>query len=188
MLISMITLRCNVFGAMQMPLPMHDRKISNYLSAILLNTACWYNNFKIISWRRGIVMFKTTVNLIQVLWEGPYHFNDLNKLTNLETDYGLYQIYGYHPVYGKSVLLYIGKADQQTFGKRISQETWKDVNDSNNDQIYVGRLYGSTKPSSEQWSKEISLVERLLIYEHKPGFNSSSISSMPDSDLRHSCA
>jgi hypothetical protein len=122
----------------------------------------------------------TETHIIQILWEGPYKLSELNKLTNVETDYGLYQIYGYHPLYGSNVLLYIGKADQQTFGMRIRQEKWDEVNDSNNDQIYIGRLHGAATPSEEQWSNEISLAEQLLIYVHKTGFNSSSISSYPE--------
>lgn len=130
-------------------------------------------------------MSNTKTHLIQILWEGPYKIDELYKLTNTETDYGLYQVYGYHPIYGSNVLLYIGKADKQTFGKRISQEMWDQVNDSNNDHVYIGRLYGAITPSEEKWSNEISLAERLLIYAHKPGFNSSSISSYPDPELRN---
>jgi hypothetical protein len=127
----------------------------------------------------------TETHIIQILWEGPYKLSELNKLTNVETDYGLYQIYGYHPLYGSNVLLYIGKGDQQTFGMRIRQENWDEVNDSNNDQVYIGRLHGATTPSEEQWSNEISLAEQLLIYVHKPGFNSSSISSYPELVLQN---
>lgn len=129
-------------------------------------------------------MTTTNTHLIQIEWEGPYHLTNLASLTNENFDYGLYQIYGKHPIYGSDVLLYIGKADYQTLGKRISQEGWFDTNDSNNVKIYVGRLYGPFIPTEEQWSKEIDLAERLLIYSHKPAYNSRSISSLPDSELQ----
>jgi hypothetical protein len=107
----------------------------------------------------------------------------LNKLTDDSKDYGLYQIYRKHPVYRSGVLLYIGKADLQTIGKRISQENWWDTNDSNTLMIYAGRLAGEITPDEEEWSKEIDLAEKLLIYVHNPAYNSKNLMSIPDTDL-----
>ncbi|HDR7669617.1 TPA: hypothetical protein QCX97_003504 [Bacillus wiedmannii] len=53
-------------------------------------------------------METTKTSLIQILWHGPYSITDLVKLKNEEIDYGIYQSYGNHPVYGNDVLLYIG--------------------------------------------------------------------------------
>ena len=125
-------------------------------------------------------METTKTSLIQILWDGPYSITDLVKLKNEEIDYGIYQIYGHHPVYGNGVLLYIGKADFQTIGQRVSQENWLDTNDSNNTQIYVGRCHGSKNPTQTEWSVEIDLAEQLLIYVHKPAYNSKGISSIED--------
>ena len=61
---------------------------------------------------------------IHLAWEGPFRLDNLSKLQDENKDYGVYQIYGRHLVYGSGVLLYIGKASDQTFGKRISQEGW----------------------------------------------------------------
>ncbi len=122
--------------------------------------------------------------LIQLDWEGPYSLNDLPALMDTEIDYGIYQIYGKHHVYGNDVLLYIGQAERQTFGSRILQENWLDTNDSNNLKIYVGRLHGPIIPTQETWAKEIDLAERLLIYVHKPAYNSKSISSLPDKEMQ----
>lgn len=130
-------------------------------------------------------MIINNIELIQILWEGPYSLNELKLLQNEITDYGIYSIYGTHMVYGKDVLLYIGKADRQTLGKRISQEGWANTNDSNNLKIYVGRLHGPINPSDDIWSKHISLAESLLIYVHKPSNNQKSISSFPDTDLQN---
>lgn len=130
-------------------------------------------------------MLTAETHLIQVHWEGSYELSDLPSLMDSETDYGIYQIYGKHPVYGNNVLLYIGKADQQTLGKRISQENWVDTNDSNNLKIYVGRLHGPENPTPETWSTDIDLAERLLIYVHKPAYNARSISSFPDLELQN---
>ncbi|MED4534909.1 hypothetical protein [Metabacillus fastidiosus] len=130
-------------------------------------------------------MIITDIELIQITWEGPYSLNELDLLQNNVTDYGIYTIYGTHMIYGKDVLLYIGKADQQTLGKRISQEAWDNTNDSNNHKIYVGRLHGPVNPSNQIWSKQIALAESLLIYVHKPAYNQKNISSIPDTDLQN---
>ena len=126
----------------------------------------------------------TKVQIIQIDWEGPYHLADLPKLNNKAYDFGIYQIYGKHPVYGKDVLLYIGQTSNQTLGKRIAQENWLDTNDSNNSKVYVGTLHGAQIPSKVQWTKEIDLAERFLIYVHKPAYNARSVSSFPDKELQ----
>jgi len=127
---------------------------------------------------------------ICVEWEGPFSLEDIgydensNKysiskelpLNDDKKDYGIYQVYGYHPVYGNNVLLYIGKADDQTFAKRLSQEGWAYNEDYKNIQIYVGRLFGrEQKISGDEWSKQIGLAERMLIFAHAPAKNSSNI-------------
>ncbi|MGE7716939.1 hypothetical protein [Priestia megaterium] len=123
-------------------------------------------------------METTKTHIIQIDWDGPYKITELPQLTDSISDYGIYQIYGYQPVYGNDVLLYIGKADQQTFGKRIPQENWWGTNDSNNIKIYVGRLLGPQTPNQLEWSLEIDLAEQLLIYVHKPAYNARSVSSL----------
>lgn len=114
---------------------------------------------------------------IHVQWDGPHTYDDALSLENDNKDYGIYQIYGAHPVYGSDVLLYIGKADLQTFGTRLSQESWNFHNqDSSKLMVYVGRLAGYTDcPNEEDWSNQIALVERLLIYSHWPAGNSSGL-------------
>ena len=110
---------------------------------------------------------------------------NLSDLNDENKDYGVYQIQGGHPVYGSGVLLYIGKAVDQTFGKRISQEGWGYNSDSENVEIYIGRLSGEHTPKNAQWDTEISLAENLLIYSHKPAFNSQSIKSVRDKRLEN---
>ncbi|MGE8207472.1 hypothetical protein ACQKP0_23585 [Heyndrickxia sp. NPDC080065] len=129
-------------------------------------------------------MQNRTLKLIQIDWQGPFTLNELNLLKDDSQDYGIYQIYGKHTVYGKDVLLYIGKADQQTIGKRVSQENWWNTNDSKQLKIYAGRLAGKSTPKEEFWSKEIDLAERLLISVHKPAYNSKSLSLLRDVELQ----
>lgn len=123
---------------------------------------------------------------IHVQWEGPFSYSELSSLKNDNCDYGIYQIYASHPVYGSDVLLYIGKAERQTFGIRIAQEAWRDRNgDGDRVQIYVGRLSGHETPESEFWSEEIDLVEKLLIYSHWPAGNSQNLNNIPDEKCRN---
>jgi len=114
--------------------------------------------------------------IIHIYWEGPFSLDNLKKFNDESTDYGIYQIYGPHPSYGRNVLLYIGKANEQTFKTRIKQhdwETWQE--DEGKIVFYVGRLYGLETPSLNKWAKQIDLVEKMLITAHKPAFNSSGL-------------
>ncbi|TOJ70114.1 hypothetical protein CGI34_06645 [Vibrio parahaemolyticus] len=115
---------------------------------------------------------------IHIDWVGAYTLEEVRELTNSD-DYGIYQIYGTHPIYGSDVLLYIGKADRQTLGVRIPQhEKWAYTSDVNNIKVYTGHLGSNEDVTDEEWSRLIDIAERLLIFTHKPAFNSSSINTM----------
>ncbi len=129
--------------------------------------------------------------IIRIEWDGPYTLNDIGydeetytfnttniKLNEKKQDKGIYQIYGYHPIYGDNVLLYIGKTLTQTFSKRISQEGWENNNDYKNFQIYVGRLFNTKQEPPKNWDNIISKAEQMLIYSHSPAKNSSNIVSV----------
>jgi len=141
---------------------------------------------------------------IYIEWEGPYSLYDIgydeksNKahpyilknavLNNERKDFGIYQIYGFHPVYGANQLLYIGKAEDQTFAKRISQEEWEYNYDYKNIEIYVGRIYNteSADPlnSDGVWSQAIDDAESMLIYVHEPARNASNILNVSKNEKR----
>ncbi|WP_294966380.1 hypothetical protein [Sulfurimonas sp.] len=130
---------------------------------------------------------------IRLEWDGPYNLDDIgyvkgkytydeekfiDELNQENRDYGIYQAYGSHPVYGNNVLLYIGKAAQQTFAKRLSQEGWEYNQDAKNIQFYVGRLFiidNEEQPNNEIWNDMIDKAERMLIHAHEPARNSSNI-------------
>lgn len=120
---------------------------------------------------------------INILWEGPFKLNELISLNDESKDYGIYQIYGGHPVYGTNVLLYIGKAAKQTFCERINQEGWDGNKNAKSLNIYIGRMTGKT-PTNELWCKEIGIAEKLLIYAHEPAFNSQNIKFIPEDDVK----
>ncbi|MFK5921473.1 MAG: hypothetical protein QM496_04795 [Verrucomicrobiota bacterium] len=124
------------------------------------------------------------MRLIHISWDGPHTLSDLKTLRNEDKDYGLYAIYGSHPMYGPDVLLYLGKASEQTLGVRIGQESWLDHEDHSNIKIYVGRLCGPRKCSDDEWSGLILDAERLMIYAHTPAYNSQNVASIPYKNLR----
>jgi hypothetical protein len=132
-------------------------------------------------------MKRETIN-IKFEWEGSFSLKDIGlefetkkyslknaKLNNKNRDFGLYQIYGFHPIYGDNVLLYIGKATKQTFAKRISQEAWEHNQDFKNIRIYVGRLLINENISFGSFKALIDRAEKMLIYSHSSAMNSSNI-------------
>lgn len=122
------------------------------------------------------------MEVIQIKWVGPFRIESLKSLNNDEIDYGIYQIYGNHLVYGDNVLLYIGQANEQTFYTRIMQHSyWLESHFS----FFVGRLSGSVTPSHEIWHDKISAVEQLLINIHAPAYNTANISSVNEEKVGH---
>jgi hypothetical protein len=121
--------------------------------------------------------------VIHIDWKGPYSIPELATFCKT-TDYGVYAIYGHHPVYGSDTLLYIGKAQDQTFGQRVPQEGWDkgSMEDPAHNEIYVGRLKGPNTPTREDCKKEIDLAEKLLIHAHGPAYNSQQIGEVSESD------
>ncbi len=125
-----------------------------------------------------------TETIIHIEWKGPFPLTDAGTLTG-PSDYGVYQIYGGHPVYGNSALLYIGLAAAQYFGVRIPQEQqWLYNRDAGRVEVYVGRLAGSETPADNVWDSHIRLAERLLIYAHSPPMNTQKSLSSLEKDLQ----
>ena len=92
----------------------------------------------------------------------------------------MYQIYGHHTVYGPGTLIYLGKAEEQTFGRRLGQHGWlKDFEMAEGAVgVHVGRLAGSEKLNESVWKNQISRAESLLIYSHSPAINSREVADL----------
>ena len=132
----------------------------------------------------SVVMSSDTELVIHIEWDGPYRLDAVGALSG-ETDYGIYQIYGGHPVYGSTALLYIGLAAAQHFGERIPQEVqWLDNRDAGRVEVYVGRLSGSKTPTDDDWDRQIRLAERILIYSHSPPMNTQKTLAKLEPELR----
>ena len=61
---------------------------------------------------------KCELDIIEIEWDGPILMNDIEEHTEL-WDCGIYQIYGTHHIFGPDSLLYLGKAQESSFAKRI---------------------------------------------------------------------
>ena len=122
---------------------------------------------------------------IHIFWEGPHSLDELVGLNDSNKDFGVYQVYGHHPLYGNSVLLYIGLTIGQTFASRVPQEQWLNRPDHGNTQIYVGRLAGKNKIAKDELEELIKRAEKLLIFAHRPAFNTQNTKSIPEEDVKN---
>ena len=87
--------------------------------------------------------------IVHLEWSGPYLYPEA-RMCNADGDWGIYQIYGDHPVYGSDVLLYIGKAERQTFGARLAQpHSMPYCYPIERTSVYFGRLAGALAPDDE---------------------------------------
>lgn len=130
---------------------------------------------------------------ISLHWTGPHSYNDVSEMDE-DHDFGLYQIYGIHPVYGVDTLLYIGLANGNTFGSRFRNADRVFMNDDNAPwedngcgiRIHTGRIHRENTvptPTDHTWGNWITVAERLLIHAHSPTWNSSSIATPPNGNV-----
>jgi hypothetical protein len=117
-------------------------------------------------------MNSVPVCIVHLQWKGPFSWTEKDGL-NGPIDYGIYQIYGCHAVYGVDTLLYIGKASKQTFATRLNQQVdWNFHQDLQRLSVYVGRCSGwEGTPAIDVWEDQIDRAEKLLILAHMPAHN-----------------
>jgi hypothetical protein len=122
---------------------------------------------------------------INIDWQGPFSREQALQF-QANTDYGLYQYYGEHPIYGQNALLYIGSATKQTFGNRLSQHNWH-LWSATSVEIYVGRLCAEKQIDPTIAQQKLLLAESILLFSHSPAFNTSNLNSIRphgDDDVR----
>jgi hypothetical protein len=123
----------------------------------------------------------TDVTVLDLLWDGPHPLEEVSKF-NSSPDFGIYQIYGTHSVIGPDTLLYIGKAETNSFCQRIpAHKDWIDW-EPGTTSVYLGRLSGMDQMTAERdpvWREMISRAESLLIYFCTPPYNSYNIKTLP---------
>ena len=125
---------------------------------------------------------------VVIEWERMEPWKKVLDKQDEENDYGVYQISGYHAVFGDNSLLYIGMAQEQTFGTRFGQH--KDWLEKEYDiKVYIGRVDSiddNKDYHTKSWDSIIGDIEALLVYFHSPPYNSTYISNepKPNRDLR----
>ena len=127
---------------------------------------------------------------INLHWKGPHSLDEVRAMEEAD-DYGIYQYYGAHPVYGADTLVYLGKANGQTFGSRFRQAeyNWTGEQDGweNNEariRIHTGRIHVTRQeklPGIHKWGKWIDQAEYLLICAHSPAWNGQYVRNRPNS-------
>lgn len=113
--------------------------------------------------------------VVRLEWEGPFGLVDVEGLTG-NSDYGVYQVYGRHPVFGTAALLYIGSATARSFGARIREHReWLQYVDGL--ELRLGRIADDDYNNNTDWAKLVLNVEALTIYWHGVPYNSKNIQS-----------
>lgn len=108
-------------------------------------------------------------------WEGPFDWDD--HANHVAPEHVLYALYGAHPLYGRDVLLYIGKAENGA-GQRLPDHEWVD---DEYDKVTV-RLASVGKfidwndwEDNERYPRAsatiTSAVEALIILANQPVYN-----------------
>lgn len=107
------------------------------------------------------------------------------------SDRRIYQVYGPHPAGAAESLLYIGKANDQTFGERFTnadRQAWCPDGWGDNTVLlryFTGRIHHTKDEQQrgaiddELWRTYIDLAERLLILAHTPHWNAKGIQEIP---------
>lgn len=125
---------------------------------------------------------------VRVAWVGPLSIEQALQLDDQDNDYGLYQIYGQHIIFGPGSLLYIGMAREQTFKSRLRQHDVDWLHQEKGVLVRVGRIdpgdYAYEPDNWPDWYRLLGDTEALEIYWHSPPYNSSNISEYKGQDLR----
>jgi len=113
--------------------------------------------------------------IYDIYWEGPFDWDIKSK--KVKPHHVLYQIYGFHHLYGNNVLLYIGTTSHGI--NRIKDHEYWIEEEYDNVEIRVGSVREFT--GWEGWKKPVNYpkpqrklvekVEALLIYAHQPVYN-----------------
>lgn len=124
--------------------------------------------------------------LLRIEWEGPLPVDKVLSKSG-ENDYGLYQVYLQHLVFGAGALVYIGKAERQTYATRFAQHLEDWLKWESDVSIRLGRLadgYFRTDDEWQEWMQLLGDAERLTVFWHTPPYNSHYITGYQGPSLR----
>ena len=121
---------------------------------------------------------------IHINWEGPLSIEQVREREENEsnTNIGLYQIYGKHPVYGSNVLLYIGLTIDSFYIRNYKKGEILFFQYIENLSFYVGSIKVEQAPGLESIadSEIIAWTESFLTYVHEPAGNSQNLQSIKE--------
>ena len=104
---------------------------------------------------------------ITIEWEGPFTVDYVIAKLHHKDDYGLYQIYGKHIIFGENSLLYIGMTDK-SFSERLEYHK--------RDYLWYDEKQGKVSIRIARVPREIlEDAEALQIYWHSPPYNSANV-------------
>ena len=122
--------------------------------------------------------------IYDVHWEGPFKWEECGKY--LKPGHMLYGLSGAHHLYGRDVLLYLGRTDNGIAKRLTTHAEWVEYE---YDAITVRVASVGVFTSWKTWeaierpypavnSDVVRGIEGLLIYAHQPAYNSMSKSSL----------
>lgn len=127
---------------------------------------------------------------VHIYWQGPFSLNASLERDDLN-DTSLYQVYGTYMAYASPTLLYIGRT-LRSGPIRIAEHDWvtgtdnkRQISDSGKIELYYGTI--KTLDNVNQSMNIIQRSESLLIFAHKPVFNTQDTGKLPEeneSELR----
>ena len=98
---------------------------------------------------------------IRIEWEGPFSVDDVIAKLDNKDDYGLYQIYGKHIIFGENSLLYIGMTDK-TFSNKLKGTGATRSGMMKSGERYLSELLGCR----ERFSKMLRHLKSTGIHRH----------------------
>jgi hypothetical protein len=129
-----------------------------------------------------------TEKKINVHWYGPHQIEEfLNVSFQENPNFVLYLICGTHGLYGRNVPLYIGKTERSVITRMREHENIWLKHEPDPVSVYLGCMC-----QFEEWSKLpeeypppidinlVSYVEHLLIFSHRPVYNTRSAMILPE--------
>lgn len=125
---------------------------------------------------------------VVVHWEGPFEWDQYKK--HQKRGHVLYAIYGSHHLYGRDVLLYLGRSTD--VGTRIEDHAWWVE-----DEYDAVRVRFASVDDFKGWTEWLKVeryppapptlvndVEALLIYAHQPAYNTMGKGTLKNAGLR----
>jgi hypothetical protein len=121
--------------------------------------------------------------LFHLYWKEYKWDNSIYNNFTTDRDFGIYQVYGQHPIYGDNVLLYIGKVKDEHFSARLYGHRDFDASQIPKfTKIHLGYFCKADDISEKNWKDAIDIVEKVLIRSHFLAYNSKDVKGFLESN------